>query len=83
MITHLSRVISVRDLVQQVKDRCPVDTPVPSNEWVRLQFWPSSCKSSLRNTGKFKIRLMVQKRRWRNEHIDSHYGAAYFRLAYV
>ena len=38
MITHLSCVFSVKDLVQQVKDRCPVDTPVPSNEWVRLQF---------------------------------------------
>lgn len=82
-ITHIARAISVRDLVQQVKDKCPDGTPIPSNEWVRLQFWPSSGKSSFRNTGRFKMKLMVQQRQWRHSYIDCHYAAAYYRFVYI
>ena len=46
-ITHLARAISVRDLVEQVKSRCPPDTVIPSTEWDRLQFWPKSLLLSL------------------------------------
>ena len=42
-VTHLARVISVRDLLQQVSERCPPSTPIPSRSWLSLQFW-------LRNT---------------------------------
>ena len=32
LITHLARAISIRDLVEQVKQRCPPHTLIPSNE---------------------------------------------------
>ena len=41
-VTHLARAISVRDLVEKVKRRCPEDVAIPSVEWVRLQFWPKT-----------------------------------------
>ena len=80
-IVHLSRAISVRDFVEQVKQRCPDDTLVPSDEWVRLQFWPKTASKSrfLHYTGRFKMKFMIQQRQWRHEHVDSHYAAACFR----
>ena len=77
-ICHLSRAMSVRDLVDQVKLRCPPGTLVPSCEWVRLQFWPKTLSTSqhIHHTGRFKIKYMVQQRQWRHQHIDAHYAAA-------
>lgn len=37
-ITHLARAILVRNLVEQVKARCPRGIEIPSVEWTRLQF---------------------------------------------
>ena len=31
-----------KDLLKQVKARCPKGTPVPSVSWLSLQFWPKS-----------------------------------------
>ena len=39
-ITHSACAILVRDLVAQVKSRCPPDTATSSAELVTLQFWP-------------------------------------------
>ena len=41
-ITHLATAISIRDLWERVKQRLPTDTPIPSQEWLRLQFWPKT-----------------------------------------
>lgn len=38
-ITHVARVISVRDILQQVSDRFPPGTPTLSHSWLSLQFW--------------------------------------------
>ena len=79
-ITHLSRVISMRDLVEEVGKHCPEGTCIPSIEWVRLQFWPKTPSlKSLQYTGRYKIRYMVQQRQWRKEHMDSHYAACLYR----
>lgn len=80
-ITHLSRAISIRDLVEQVQVRCPPGAAIPSLEWVRLQFWPKtpSAKTSLHYTGRFQMKFMVQQRQWRRQHPDCHYAAASFR----
>jgi hypothetical protein len=79
-ITHLARAISIRDFVDQVKQRYPEGTLIPSNEWFRLQFWPKtpSTLRSLHYTGRFKLKFMVQQRQWRHQHIDAHYAAACF-----
>ena len=62
-VTHLAHALSIRDLRDQVKANLPSDGPVPSIEWIRLQFWPKTPKarSSLQHTGRFKIHFMVQQ----------------------
>ena len=78
---HLARAISIRDFISQVKSLCPQGTPIPSEEWLRLQFWPKtrSAKVGLQYTGRFKLKYMVQQRQWRFDHPDAHYAAACFR----
>ena len=80
-VTHLAKAISVLDLRQQVASRCPEGTAIPSEEWLRLQFWPKTphAKVSLHYTGSFNVRFMVQKRQFRKYHEDQHYCAAIFR----
>ena len=84
-VTHLARAISIRDFTAQVKAKCPDGTPIPSEEWVRLQFWPKThkAKASLQHTGRFTLKFMVQQRQWRHSHPDTHYAAACFRYMRV
>lgn len=55
-IVHLAKALSARDLLDQVAKQCPEGTPIPSKQWLRLQFWPKnpSLKSSLQYTVNFK-----------------------------
>lgn len=80
-VTHLARVISVRDLLQQVTARCPPSTPIPSRSWLSLQFWPKNvhAQSKIHYTGRFKVKYMVQARQFRKDHEDAHFAAAVFR----
>ncbi len=55
-ITHLAKAISIRDLHEQVAARCPTGTPIPSQEWVRLQ----RSHAAIHYTG----RLLSKKRVW-------------------
>lgn len=79
-VTHLGKAISIRDLIEQVGARCPADTAIPSEEWIRLQFWPKTPKArvSLQYTGWLKVHFMVQKRQFRKSYEDEHYAAAIF-----
>ena len=80
-IQHLAQAISIRDLRQQVVNLCPVNTEIPSEQWLRLQFWPRNPTylSSLKYTGKLDAKFMVQSRQLRSNHIDNHYASALFR----
>eukprot|EP00731_Ephydatia_muelleri_P010010 Em0005g596a len=80
-IVHMAKAISVRDLREKVKERCPPGTLVPSDEWIRLQFAPScvSSHTALRYTGKLQVCHKVQQRQWRKQHEDSHYAACIYR----
>ena len=40
VLTHLAKASSVHDLHEQVAKRLPEGTPIPSQQWLRLQFWP-------------------------------------------
>ena len=64
-----------------MSSRCPSDTPIPSEEWLRLQFSPKTINaiSSMHYTGRLNVRFMVQKRQFRKNHEDEHYVAAVFR----
>ena len=80
-VLHVAKAISVRDLRERVVERCPDGTPIPSDEWIRLQFAPvcvSSC-TALRYTGRLQVRHRVQQRQWRKQHEDSHYAACIYR----
>ena len=78
--THLASAISVRDLLQQVAATCAPETPIPSEQWLRLQFAPKvpSAYSSLQYTGNLKVKFQVQSRQLRKEHMDCHYASAVF-----
>ena len=80
-VVHLAKAVSVRDLREQVTDRCPPDTPIPSEEYIRLQFLPrrKNTKTAEYYTGKLEVKRMVQQRQWRKSHEDSHYCACIFR----
>jgi len=76
-VVHLVKVISIRDLHNEVQKQCPDGTCIPSLEWFRLQFWPKVKNSrSTHYTGVLSIKFMVQKCK---EHCDAHYGATVFR----
>ena len=80
-VTHLARVISVRDLLKQVAARCPPSTPIPSRSWLSLQFWPKKkhTHSSVHYTARFQVKYMVQARQFRKHHEDAQHAAAIFR----
>ncbi|CAC5403203.1 unnamed protein product [Mytilus coruscus] len=65
VITHLADAFSVRDLYEQVKAKLPPNILVPSQQWLRWQFWPrhANFQSSHRYTGKLKgeIRKLAEK----------------------
>ena len=77
---YLPFAISIEDL-QQVKARLPDDTPIPSAEWLRLQFWPSDPYTSraIHHTGRFNIKFQVQSRLVRSEHPDCKYAAMLYK----
>lgn len=79
---YLPIAISIRDLREQICDRLtkkfPDESkPIPSDEWIRLQFWPKNPYSSgaLRYTGRFQVKYAVQARQMRKSHPDSKYVA--------
>ena len=80
-VTHLATAMSVKDLHEQVAKLCPEGTPIPSIQWLRLQFWPrrTNCGFAKRQTGRLRIKFMIQARQFRKAHVDAHYASALFR----
>ena len=64
VVTHFATALSVRDLHDQVSKQCQAGTPIPSVQWLRMQFWPRrpTAKTASRYTGRLKIKYMVQAR---------------------
>ena len=60
---------------------CLDGTPIPSVQWVRLQFHPknphSKAAAQFRKT--IPVKMMIQQRQFRHGHIDARYCAAIFR----
>ena len=77
--TYLANAIFIRDLINQVSQMCPGE-PIPSEEWVRLQFCPKNphAKVASQYRCQFDVKIMVQKRQFRHDHVDVHYSAAVF-----
>ena len=77
-VTHLAIAISVRDIREQVQAKCPNRTPIPSESWIHLQFWPKT-QSKIHYTGRLNVRFMMQAREFCKTHPDAHYAGALFR----
>ena len=78
-VNHLREIIS-----SKVKEKFPQEeVPIPSLEWMRLQFLPRNpyTATALKYTGKFNVRYAVQCRQLRHEHPDSKYVAVILRYA--
>ena len=56
---------------------CP-DEPVPSEQWVGLQFCPKNPHVSLAYRSKFHTKMMVQKHQFKHSHVNDYYCAALF-----
>lgn len=76
--TYTAEAISVRDLVEQVSKMCPDGAPIPSAQWVRLQFHPKNprTKAAAQFRSRIPVKMMIQQRQFRQSHIDTHYCAA-------
>ncbi|CAG8612740.1 7401_t:CDS:2, partial [Scutellospora calospora] len=81
LIMHLATAISVNDLLRQIEKKCLTRTPIPSAQWLRLQFWPKNPTqlSSLQFTGRLPLKFMVQTHQLCAYHQDTHYASALYR----
>lgn len=43
IVTHFAQAISAKDLLDDVKSKCPEGTCIPSVSWLTLQFWAKAC----------------------------------------
>ncbi|WAQ96534.1 hypothetical protein MAR_029224 [Mya arenaria] len=73
--------ISIEDLREEIMERLPDDTPVPSTESLRLQFTPANqfSQAALKYSSRLNVKFRVQTRLARVHHQDAHYVAAYYK----
>ena len=78
VVVHMARALSANDLHRQVTERCLPDTPIPSVQWLRLQFWPKrpTAAAARYHSGALKVKMMVQSRQVHKSHKDCHYASA-------
>ena len=71
-VTHMPIAISISDLIAKVKENLPPDTPIPSEIWVRFQFWPRNrfAITAEQYKCRFDVQYKVQRRQLRKNHID-------------
>ena len=77
---YLPVAVSIRDLIEKVKE-LEHGIEVPSETWVRFQFWPKDAYShaALNYTGRFQMKYQVQSRSLHKDHEDSHYCMALYK----
>lgn len=82
-IEHISKYISVRDLIEQVRSKLPEEIPIPSESTVLFAFVPKNAHINVAKLykGGIPLRLKVQTRQLRTSHQDEHYCAAMFKYS--
>lgn len=80
-VAHMPVAISIPDLIKQVAAKLPTDSPIPSEPWVRFQFWPKNRFSATAKhyNCRFDVKYKVQSRQLRKSHVDARYCAVLFR----
>ena len=78
VVVNMALAYSFADLYRQCVTIAKSSVFIPSYAWFLLQFWPTTrtVASTLRYTGRFKIKRMVQARILRKNNPDAHYGNA-------
>ena len=73
VVTYMATALNARTLYEAVVKQCPEGVAIPSQQWLKWQFWPRHAGklSAKRYTGRIKIRYMVQSRQFRKNHVDS------------
>lgn len=81
-IEHISKYLSVRDLINQVKAKLPDDVPIPSESTVLLAFVPKNAHANVAKLykGRVPLKMKVQTRQLRASHQDEHYCASIFKM---
>lgn len=95
-VVYASSVVSIRDLIEQVARLFDKEVesgkrqsvpPIPSDEWVRLQFAPSNdlVTTAGKLTGRLNVIRKMQTRTLRKEHPDQHWNNSFtnYRLSWV
>ena len=80
-ISHMSQILSVKDLINQTVEKCPEGTKIPSAALVRLPFSPRNpyAHSAMNFTSKIPVQYKIQRRQVRLSHPDDHYCNALFK----
>ncbi len=80
-VAHMPIAISIHDLINQVASKLPPDSLIPSESWVRFQFWPRNRFSGTAKhyNCRFDVKYKVQSRQLRKTHSDARYCAVLFR----
>ena len=79
--SHMSQWVSIKDLIKKTSVRCPENTPIPSKDFLRLQFIPknSYTRSALNFTSRLQVQHKIQRRQLRAAHPDDHYCTDLFK----
>ena len=56
-VCFMAKAISVRDLISQVSKRCPPETTIPSESWVRLNFAPRNPRTKVAQQYRGRLRV--------------------------
>ena len=77
----MSEFLSIKDLINQVKEKIPKGSPIPSPSTVFHFFAPPNmyAETSQYFTGKTNLKFVVQRSQLRVYHIDAHWCYALFR----
>ena len=79
-VSHISEFLSIRDLVNQVKEKTPEGSPIPSVSTVIHSFAAPNmyAKTSQYYTGKNNLKFVVQRRQLHAYHTNAHWCYALF-----
>ena len=59
VVTHVATAMSVTDLHAQVAKLCHEGTPIPSVQWLVLQFWPRIASSGFAKQQKGRLNVKL------------------------
>ena len=76
-VSHMSEYLSIRDLINQVKEKIPEDSPIPSVSTVIYSFAAPNMYAKIVQyyTGKTNLTFVVQRHQLHAYHTVMHTGA--------